>query len=254
MAPSKERLPLVFRNTLRDLATSELAIERRIPTPVHEGILSMLALSKHGKEGMHRRYSHETSPWKDIRLSDHKPLTFQQRLDRGELDAGIPLGRHSWLEKLREKADAGGTRLLPASILEGTIIRLNELSTLPENDIELEQATIEVGYMLAHGSDYDGNPFTFIPVKASEGFFTSAKEEERDPRELITDIEVRGTYGRWHLGASAGFADENANRWFISSWEKDGSYLVPLDAITEIGTPRSAHQIDYQALSSNTSL
>jgi hypothetical protein len=247
---TKENLAALMQDKLTTLALSELAMERKIPTQLHEGILSVLALAKHGEKGVRNRYSH--SIWKDVRISDHNPITLEQKLDRAELDAGIRLSRHAWLESLRQETEAA-ERLSPAQVLEATIARVGELSALDERDLELEQATVEMGFMFAHRSDYDGNPFTFIPVKATEGFVSKGQGAKQTPLEEVKDLTLRGTYGRWHLGGSIKLGEQHSNRWFISSWENDGAYLVPFDAITHIGTPLPGDGVEYNPLNlSNT--
>lgn len=157
------------------------------------------------------------------------PLPASQRIDRLEYFSGYPPRRHNWVHGLERFSGSGAFVAL--------IQRMHELQATEQRDLELEQATIEMGSLSLMRPDEHGNMFLQgIQVRSLEVYKAKEGEPSLDPRAVGFSLQ----WGRFHYGEGAGFTGDNARRWFVAG----SGYYAPLDAITEF----PAHWNDRGAL------
>lgn len=151
-------------------------------------------------------------------LSNHRPLSPMQRIDRLELQAGYPPHRHTWTHGLERDR---------ATVFPALIRRMSELQGSEQRDSELERATIEMGSMLLMGSDEHGNSMLqYIQVQADEIYELGQKGVPIQNRN-ITSFPLN--CGNFALGDELGFDGPNAEQWYVTSVRQ---FAAPLNTIT----------------------
>lgn len=181
-----------------------------------------------------------------VRWSDRGDPSLELQVDIEQLHARQPLSRHSWLQEVID-SDTEENRPKQNDVVRAMLGRLQELSNLSQRDMELERATVEMGFRLSSGSDSDGNPFTYIHVRSPEmysrGMFIDStasrwgRDWEQSHREIIIETHVVGighVYALYKLGQDMGHDGDNQNRWFLVYRAEGIAVDVPLDAITEV--------------------
>lgn len=184
--------------------------------------------------------------YENIRWSDRGKLSPELALDIAEARAGQPLSRHQWLQDVLDDITPERRKVGGGDIVRAMLSRMQGLASQPERDIELERATVEMGFRYTSSPDCDGNPFSFVHVRAPEMYTRGYKSDKggsrwsRDwagtDREIIraNAVGVGHIYALYQMGADMGYTGENAGRWFITYRAEGVNLDVPFDAITEV--------------------
>lgn len=177
-------------------------------------------------------------PYEGKRLCDREPLSPEQVFDIFELNSGRGLSRHEWLQELLESTPLG-ENYSQTDVLRAMLARMAELTSEEERDLELEAATVEMGFRFTSSTDIDGNPFSFHWVRATESFeavsktrhMDSVRTREMEPSDIVG---IGHIYAFYEFGGNIGYTGANADRWFISYRAEGVTVDVPFDAITEV--------------------
>lgn len=176
--------------------------------------------------------------------TDNSGLSKALQADLGELDQGLPLVRHSWLQEILDNPNIGpnsyGQNPPRDVVLRAMLARMSELTALAERDMELETATVALGFKFTSGPDVDGGRYVYEWVRAKEVYEDLRNDWEvhrgEDPKVVRSDIVGIGSiYAGYALGSQRkGLGEENNDRWFMSFRASGVHVHIPFDAITEV--------------------
>lgn len=234
-----ERIPGIVYMAALNAVAFEFGRDSERFEKVRSGIAQTVAMALHKDE---RNWG--LDGYRDVRWHDgSKERSRGLVTDLQEYRAGLPLVRHQWLQNLLDERETGALIVTPSIVFFAMIGRMKELTSIPERDMELETATVELGFRLSCGSDYDGNPFFMKNVWATEAY----EHRFGTPKKVVGACQVNLSNGLFQLGSDLGYGGDDANRWFVAYRYLSGPQAdVPFDAIREnepqvtvIGNPYS---------------
>lgn len=167
--------------------------------------------------------------------------------DLRELDQGMPLTRHPWLQEVLDDPAIGpnayGQNPPRDVVLRAMLTRMSELTSVwpgSERDMELEAATVALGFRFTSGPDMDGSRYVYEWVRANEVYEDLRGDWQAyhgvPPRIVRSDIVgIGGIYAGYALGNQwDGIGEGNSDRWFMSFIASGVRVHIPFDAITEV--------------------